>query len=88
MKERLDAAYGGFSFDGDRRKLVERVSAWLHVGFHEPRPGAPKMVTTVDNVTKVHNLGLTDPRLKEHAIAETVGISKTAWVISCLKYWP
>ncbi|XP_029167068.1 uncharacterized protein LOC114937661 [Nylanderia fulva] len=34
------------------------------------------MVTTEDNVTKIHDLVLADRRLKVREIAETVGISK------------
>jgi len=44
--------------------------------FDEPRQGAPKTATTEDNVTKIHDLVLTDRRLKIHEIAETVGMSK------------
>jgi len=42
--------------------------------FDEPRPGAPKMATTEDNVTKIHDLVLADRRLKIREIAETVGM--------------
>ena len=44
--------------------------------FDEPHPGAPKMATTGDNVTKIHDLVLADRRLMVGEIAETVGISK------------
>ena len=44
--------------------------------FDEPCPGAPKMATMEGKMTKIHNLVLTDCRLKVCDIAETVGISK------------
>ena len=44
--------------------------------FGEPRPGAPKMATTGDNVKKISDLVLADCRLKVREIAETVGTSK------------
>ena len=49
--------------------------------FDEPRPGAPKTATTVDNVEKVRDLVLAHRRLKVREIAETVDISK-----DCLGY--
>ena len=44
--------------------------------FDEPRPGAPKSVTTEDNVKKMHDLVLADRRLKVREIVETIGVSK------------
>ena len=44
--------------------------------FDGPRPGAPKSVTTEDKVRIIHDLVLTDRRLKVREIAQTVGISK------------
>ena len=49
--------------------------------FDEPRPGIPKMAATEDNVTKIHDLLLTDRRFKLCDIAETIGISK-----DCVKF--
>ncbi|XP_039309549.1 protein GVQW3-like [Solenopsis invicta] len=77
IKERLDAVYG------DSSPLMATVKDWFNEFqrgrtsvFEEPRPGAPKMATTEDNVTKVHDLILADRRLKVREIAEIVGISK------------
>ena len=55
--------------------------------FDEPRPGAPKTAITEDIVKKIHDLVLVDRRLKAREIAETKPSQKTAWVISCMKYW-
>lgn len=44
--------------------------------FYKPHSGAPKTATTEDNVTKVHDLVLTEASLKLTKIAETVGNSK------------
>jgi len=88
IKERLDAVYG------DSSPSMATVKNWFNEFqrgrtsvFDEPRPGAPKTATTEDNVTKILDLVLADPRLKVREIAETVGISKTAWVTSCMKFW-
>jgi len=77
IKERLDAVYG------DSSPSMATVKNWFNEFqrgrtsvFDEPRPGAPKMATTEDNVTKIHDLVLADRRLKVREIAETVGISK------------
>jgi hypothetical protein len=57
------------------------VKNWFQHGrssvFDEPRPGAPKMATTEDNVTKIHVLVLANRRLKFREIAETAS-QKTA----------
>jgi len=83
IKERLDAVYG------DSSPSMVTVKNWFNEFlrgrrsvFDEPRPGAPKTATTEDNVTKIHDLVLADRRLRIREIAETVGTSKTAWVIS------
>ena len=77
IKERLDAVYG------DSSPSIATVKNWFNefqhgrmLVFDEPRPGAPKMAATEDNVTKIHDLVLADRRLKVCEIAETVGISK------------
>lgn len=77
IKERLDAVYG------DSSPSMATVKNWFNEFqrgrtsvFDEPRSGAPKMATTEDNVTKIHDLVLADRRLKVREIAETVGISK------------
>lgn len=44
--------------------------------FDVLRPGAPEIVSTENNVTQVHDLALTNYRLKVLVIAEVVGISK------------
>lgn len=44
--------------------------------FVELGPGAPKMITTKEKKTNVHDLILADSQLKVHEIAEIVGISK------------
>jgi len=77
IKERLDAVYG------DSSHSMATVKNWLSEFqrgrtsvFDEPRPGAPKTATMEDNVTKIHDLVLTDRRLKIREIAETGGMSK------------
>lgn len=42
---------------------------------------------TVDSVTKMHDLVLTDCRLKIRKIAEVVRISRKMVVRNCTKYW-
>lgn len=42
----------------------------------EARPGPPKIVTTPEMVSKVHDMVLADRRLKLSEIADTIGISK------------
>lgn len=42
----------------------------------EARPGRPKSDTTPETVVKVHDMFLTDRRLKLSEIADTTGISK------------
>ncbi|XP_039302537.1 uncharacterized protein LOC120357081 [Solenopsis invicta] len=68
---------------GDSSSSMATVKNWFNEFqrgrtsvFDEPRPGAPKMATTEDNVTKIHDLVLADRRLKMREIAETVSISK------------
>ena len=46
------------------------------LAFDESRPGDSKTATTKDNVKKIHDLVLTDRRLKVREKAKTVGISK------------
>jgi hypothetical protein len=46
IKERLDVAYGNFSFDGDRQNLVNEFQRDRISVFNEPRPDAPKTATT------------------------------------------
>ncbi|XP_070855320.1 protein GVQW3-like [Drosophila suzukii] len=77
IKERLDAVYG------DSSPSMTTVKNWFNEFqrgrssvFDEPRPGAPKTVTTEDNVTKIHDLVLADRRLKIREIPKTVGMSK------------
>ncbi|XP_035222076.1 uncharacterized protein LOC118194963 [Stegodyphus dumicola] len=77
IKECLNAVYG------DSSPSMATVKNWFNEFqrgrtsvFDEPHPGAPKMATTEDNMTKVHDLVLADCRLKVRVIAETVGISK------------
>ena len=77
IKERLNAVYG------DSSPLMATVKNWFNEFqrsrmsvFDKPCLGAPKMTSMEDNVTKIHNLILTDHRLKVREIAETLGISK------------
>jgi len=73
IKKRLDAVYGDSSPSmATVNNFFYRVSKWSHVGFG----WAPKMATTEDNVTKIHDLVLADRRLKIREIAENVGMSK------------
>ena len=77
IKERLDAAYG------DSSPSMATVKNWFNEFqrgrtsvVDEPCPSAPKMATTENNMTKIHDLALADRQLKVREIAETVGISK------------
>ena len=61
IEEHLDAVYG------DSSPLMVTVRNWFnefqcgHTSvFDKPRPGAPKMATMKDNVTKIHDLILAD----------------------------
>jgi transposase len=87
IKERLDAEYGASS------PSMATVKNWLNEFqrgrtsvFDEPRPGASKIATTEDNVIKINDFVLADRQSKVSEIAETVGISKTAWVTSSMKF--
>jgi histone-lysine N-methyltransferase SETMAR len=42
----------------------------------DPREGRPKSATTPEITEQVHDMVLDDRRMKEPAIAETIGISK------------
>ena len=75
IKERLDAVYGDASLS------MATVKFWYNEFqrgrtsvFDDPRPGATKTTTTKENVTKIHDIGLSDRRLKVHKIAAIVGI--------------
>ena len=77
IKERLDAVYC------DSSPLMVTIKNWFNEFqwgrmsvFDEPCPGAPKMATMKDNMTKIHNLVLTDRQLKVYEIAETMVNSK------------
>ena len=77
IEERLDAVYGESS------PSMATIKNWFNEFqrgrtsvFDETRAGAPKTVTTENNVTKIHALILTDCRLKVREIAATVSISK------------
>ena len=59
-----------------RQKFVNEFKRGRTSVFDEPRPGAPKLATTEDNVNKIHDLVLADRRLKVREITKTVGISK------------
>jgi hypothetical protein len=76
-KSALDAVYG------DSSPSMTIIKNWFNEFQHgrtsvfdEPHPGAPKIATMEDNMTKVHYLVLANRQLKVHEIAETVGISK------------
>ncbi|GFR27136.1 mariner transposase [Trichonephila clavata] len=77
IKERLDVVCG------DTSPSLVTVKNWFNefqrgrtLVSNEPRPGAPKIATTENNVTKIHDLVLADHRLKVSEIAEIVSISK------------
>ncbi|XP_045500072.1 histone-lysine N-methyltransferase SETMAR-like [Colias croceus] len=77
IKGRLDAMYG------DSFPSIATVKNWFNEFasgrtsvFDEPRPGAPKTAATEENIKKIHDLVLTDRRLKVRELAETVGISE------------
>jgi transposase len=42
----------------------------------DPHEGHPKSATTPEIIEQVHDMVLDDRRMKEHEIAETIGISK------------
>lgn len=44
--------------------------------FDEPHPGALKTATTDDNVTKIHELVLTNHQLEVRETSKTAGVSK------------
>ena len=61
IKERLDAVYG------DSSPSMATVKNWFNEFQHsrtsvfdEPRPGAPKMATTENNVTRIRDIVLAE----------------------------
>ena len=77
IKGRLDALYGDSSPSmATVRSLFNEFQRGRTSIFDGSRPGAPKTATTKDNVKKIHDLVLTDRRLRVYEIVETVGISK------------
>ena len=73
IKKCFDAVYD------DSPPMMTTVKNWFNdfqrgrmSDFEEPCPGAPKMATMLDNMTKIHDLMLTESRLKVREIAETV----------------
>ena len=77
IKDLLDAVYEDSSPSmGTVKNWFNEFQRGCTSVFDEPRPGAPKTVTTEDNVKKINDLVLADRRLKVVETAETVGISK------------
>ena len=76
IKPILDSVYGDLS---PSRTTVYHWFAEFRRGrtsvFEEERPGAPKIVTTEENVNKIHDIVLADRRVKVREIAEMTGVS-------------
>ena len=90
IKESLDAVYG------DSSNSVATVKNWFNEFqrgrksvFDEPCPGAPNMktVTTEDNVKKSTILCRQTADCRCAKWLRQQASQKTAWVISCMKYW-
>lgn len=66
-------ASADFGICGEFSSSMATVKNW----FNQRRPSAPNTAATVDDVTKIYDLILTDHYLKELEIAEIVAILKT-----------